>query len=166
VLLKEPQSINIKAKVVANLPLQQSEAAAQVAHLSVDKQPYWSIERARIGTSRKVPVELVVNGMPVDTAEIEADGSWKDVNFNYALSRSSWVALRVYPSSHTNPVFVIVDGKPIVSAKSAEWCSRAVDQCWKMKEPKIRPEEKSEAEAAYKKAKEVYDNMVKEAAGK
>ena len=104
--------------------------------------------------------------MPVDTTEIDADGSWKDVNFNYAFNRSSWVALRVYPSSHTNPVFVIVDGKPIVSAKSAEWCSKAVDQCWKMKQSKIRKEEQLEAEAAYKKAKEVYDNMVKEATGK
>ncbi|MEP6595158.1 MAG: CehA/McbA family metallohydrolase [Ginsengibacter sp.] len=166
VLLKQPQSINIKAKVVAHLPLQQDEAATLLAHQAVDKQPYWNIERARIGTSRKVPVELVVNGEPVDTVEIEADGSWKEVNFNYTPNRSSWIALRVYPSSHTNPVFVLINGQPITSAKSAEWCSRAVDQCWKMKQSKIRPEEKADAEAAYKKAKEIYDNMVKEASGK
>ena len=29
------------------------------------------------------------------------------------IKQSSWVALRIYPSSHTNPVFVLVGGKPI-----------------------------------------------------
>src|SRR5438094_528224 len=29
------------------------------------EKPYWHIERARIGTSREVPVELIVNGEPV-----------------------------------------------------------------------------------------------------
>ena len=74
--------------------------------------------------------------------------------------------LRIYPSSHTNPIFVIVNGKPITSTKSATWCSRAVDQCWKMKQSKIRQEDKAEAEAAYKKAKEFYDNMAKETSDK
>jgi hypothetical protein len=166
VLLKAPQSISIHAKVAANLPLQPDAAGEVMAHQPLDDQPYWNIQRARIGASRKVPVELVVNGEPVDTAVIEADGSWKELKFDYKVNYSSWIALRVYPSSHTNPVFIIIDGKPIVSAKSAEWCSRAVDQCWKMKQAKIRPEEHSEAEAAYKKAKEIYDNMVKEAPGR
>ena len=53
--------------------------SAVIAHKCIDDQPYWSIERARIGTSRKVPVELVVNGEAVDTSEIEADGTWKDL---------------------------------------------------------------------------------------
>ena len=36
--------------------------------------------------------------------------------------RSSWAALRVYPSAHTNPVFVLVGGRPIrASHRSAEW---------------------------------------------
>jgi hypothetical protein len=159
VLLKNPQTIHIKAKVTANLPQQQDEAGATLAHKRVDEQPYWNIERARIGTSRKVPVELVVNGEAVDTVEIEADGTWKDVNFDYQANRSVWIALRVYPSSHTNPVFVIVDGKPIASKKSASWCSKAVDQCWKMKQANIRPEERSDAEEAYKKAKDIYEKI-------
>ena len=88
--------------------------------------------------SRKVRVELIVNGEPVDTTEITADGKLNDVTFNYPVNHSSWVALRVYPSSHTNPVFIIVDGKPIHERKSAEWCRKAVDQCWKMKQANIR----------------------------
>ena len=35
--------------------------------------------------------------------------------------------------------------------------------CWKMKQANIRAEEKADAEAAYKKAKEVYERIFKEA---
>ena len=118
------------------------QAGAAIAQSALTEQPYWNIERARIGTTRKVRVELIVNGEPVDTTEITADGKWKDVTFNYPVNHSSWVALRVYPSSHTNPVFIIVDGKPIHERKSAEWCRQAVDQCWKMKQGNIRTEER------------------------
>ncbi|MCA9106141.1 MAG: CehA/McbA family metallohydrolase, partial [Planctomycetales bacterium] len=40
----------------------------------LDQQPYWHIERARIGDSSRVPVELIVNGQVVERREIEADG--------------------------------------------------------------------------------------------
>ncbi len=76
------------------------------------------------------------------------------------------MALRIYPSSHTNPVFVIVDGKPIHERKSAEWCLRAVNQCWKMKQGNIRVAEQAAAETAYDKARMVYDKIIKEAVGK
>ena len=121
------------------------------------------MERARIGTSRKVRVELIVNGYAVDTTEIVADGQWKDVSFTYPVTHSSWIALRVYPSSHTNPVFVIVDGKPIHERKSAEWCRAAVDQCWKMKQGNIRSDEHAAAEAAYDEARKVYDKIIEDA---
>jgi hypothetical protein len=71
--------------------------------------------------------------------------------------------LRIYPSSHTNPVFVIVDGKPIDERKSAEWCRQAVDQCWKMKQANIRSEERTAAEAAYDEARKIYDKIIREA---
>ena len=105
--LKGKESVKITARVVANLSEQQDQSGAAIAQSALTEQPYWSIERARIGTTRKVRVELLVNGESVDTTEIIADGKWKDVSFNYAINRSSWVALRVYPSSHTNPVFVL-----------------------------------------------------------
>ncbi|HEX5155190.1 MAG TPA: CehA/McbA family metallohydrolase [Parafilimonas sp.] len=160
--LNNSQTVNVTAKVAAYLPTQQTEEGAAIARRLPDKQPYWNIERARIGTSRKVPVELIVNGKPVDTAEIVADGSWQDINFNYAIDKSSWVALRIYPSSHTNPVFVIVNGKPIRVAESIKWCRQSVDQCWKMKQANIRPEERAAAEAAYNDARNMYDKISKE----
>jgi hypothetical protein len=163
--VKSKQTIKISAKVAANLPEQQDENGAAIARSALDQQPYWNIERARIGTTRKVPVELIVNGMPVDTTEITADGKWEHVTFNYPASRSSWVALRVYPSAHTNPVFIIVDGKPIHERKSAEWCLRAVDKCWEMKQPRIRGQERATAEAAYDKARKIYNNIIREFTG-
>jgi len=73
---------------------------------------------------------------------ILADGTIRDVAFDVKIERSSWVALRILPSSHTNPIFVLVEGKPIrASRRSAEWCLRGVDQCWSQKERHIRPAE-------------------------
>ena len=161
--LKKQEAVKITASVVANLPEQQDEAGARIAQSPVMQQPYWHIERARIGTTRKVRVELIVNGFAMDTTEIIADGKWKDITFTYPVTHSSWIALRIYPSSHSNPVFVIVDGKPIDERKSAEWCRQAVDQCWKMKQANIRPEERTAAEAGYEEARKVYDKIIREA---
>ncbi|HEV8506732.1 MAG TPA: CehA/McbA family metallohydrolase [Chitinophagaceae bacterium] len=161
--LKSPAPVQITAKVIANLPEQQDQAGASIAERGVAAQPYWHIERARIGKTRKVRVELIVNGYAVDTTEIVADGKWKDIKFSYPVTHSSWIALRVYPSSHTNPVFVIIDGKPIRERKSAEWCRAAVDRCWKMKQGNIRSEERAAAGAAYDDARKVYDKIIQEA---
>ena len=158
--LKKEESVKITATVVANLSEHQDQQGAAIAKTELDEQPYWDIERARIGTTRKVRVELIVNGYSVDTTEITADGSMKDVTFNYPVSHSSWIALRIFPSSHTNPVFIIVDGKPIHERKSAEWCRKAVDQCWKMKQANIHPGERAAAEVAYDKARKIYDDII------
>lgn len=160
--VKGQPAINVQAKVAAYLPQAQTEEGAAIAQRPFDQQPYWNIERARIGTSRKVPVELIVNGVAVDTTEITADGKWQEVHFDYRLRQSGWVALRIYPSCHTNPVFVIADGKPVRVQRSIEWCRKAVDQCWKMKQANIRPEERPAAEAAYNKARSVYDGMMEQ----
>jgi len=158
--LNGKQVITIKASVAANLSAQQDSLGAAIAQSALTAQPYWNLERARIEKSQKVRVELIVNGIPADTTEMTADGKWNDVTFSYPITVSSWVALRVYPSSHTNPVFVIVDGKPIYKRKSAAWCRQAVDQCWKMKEGNIRAEERPAAEAMYDKARKVYDTII------
>lgn len=161
--LKGEEHIKINAKVAAFLPEQQTEEGAAIAKRAQDEQPYWNIERARIGTTRNVRVELIVNGIAVDTTEIVADGKLQNVNFDYNIKQSGWVALRVYPSSHTNPIFVIVDEKPIHVLQSAQWCRQAVDQCWKMKQANIRAEEQTAAQAAYDKARKVYDEIILEA---
>jgi hypothetical protein len=128
-----------------------------------DQQPYWDLERARIGTTREVPVELVVNGIVVATKNVLADGQLRDVTFDVAIEKSSWIAVRILASSHTNPVFAVVGGKPIrASRRSAEWCLTAVNQCWTQKAPAIRPGELASARAAYDHARQVYKRLILE----
>jgi hypothetical protein len=101
-----------------------------------DQQPFWDIERARIGTTREVSVEIVVNGSVVATRNVAADGQLRHVEFDVPIGASSWIAARILSSSHTNPVFALVGDKPIrASRRSAEWCLTAVDQCWSQKAP-------------------------------
>jgi len=162
-LLNEKQKLTISAKVASYLPEQQDEAGEIIAKKPITEMPYWDIERSRIEKTRKVRVELIVNGMPVDTVEVDADGEVKDVQFSHLMARSGWMALRIYPSSHSNPVFVKINNKPIQEKRSAEWCLEALNQCWKMKEPNIRTEEKAAAEIAYENARRIYKKMIEDA---
>jgi hypothetical protein len=124
------------------------------------------VERSRIGNTRKVPVEVVVNGSPVAKQEIQADGQTRPVKFTVPIEKSSWVALRIYPSSHTNPIFVLVGDKPIrASKKSAEWCLRATDICWQQKKKDIRKDDQPAAEAAWDHARAAYKKIIAESAG-
>jgi hypothetical protein len=101
--------------------------------------------------------------MPVAKRTLVADGREQDVAFEIEVTQSSWVALRVLPSSHTNPIFVIVAGKPIrASRRSVEWCLKGVDQCWSQKERFIKPAELEEAKAAYEHARETYRRLLTE----
>jgi hypothetical protein len=127
----------------------------------LDQKPYWHIERARIGVTDRVPVELIVNGRSVETQAIRADGSVQELKFGFTPAQSSWVALRIFPSAHTNPVFVEVDGKPIrASKKSSQWCLDAVDVCWQQKSKQIRAAEQPAAAAAYERARAAYRKIL------
>jgi hypothetical protein len=126
-------------------------------------KPYWDIERARIGDTRQVPVELIVNGYPVAREEIEADGTLRDVSFETSVDKSSWIAIRILPSSHTNPIFVLVKDKPIrASRRSAQWCRDGVDRCWQQKQRFIKSDEMAEAKQAYEHARQTYTQLVAE----
>ncbi len=105
-----------------------------------------------------------MNGQSVEKREIEADGKLRDVEFAYQPSGSCWIALRIFASSHTNPVFVEVDGAPIrASKKSAQWCLDAVDVCWKKKSPGIREGAECEAaQQAFDTAREAYRKILAE----
>jgi hypothetical protein len=130
-----------------------------------DQKPYWDVERARIGSTRTVPVELIVNGYPVAKKTIEADGELRDISFEAPIEKSSWVALRILPSSHTNPIFVLVDDKPIrASRRSAEWCLKGVDQCWSQKERFIKSAEMAGAKSDYEHARLAYRRLIQECA--
>ena len=132
-------------------------------NLRYEEKPYWDVERARIPETRAVPVELIVNGESVETQTITADGRIQDLAFEVPIAKSSWVALRILPSSHTNPIFVLADDKPIrASRRSAEWCLAAVNQCWTQKIVAIRDSEKEAARKAYDHARAVYKQRIAE----
>lgn len=161
--LAAPGEVEIKAKVAAFLEPKPTPETERIRRTRLDQKPYWDIERARIEDARKVPVEVVVNGQPVARKELVADGSEQDVTFRVPIQASSWVALRIFPSSHTNPVFVLLSDKPIrASKRSAEWCLKAVDQCWRKKKPAIRKEEQAAAEKAYDHARDAYKKILAE----
>jgi len=71
--------------------------------------------------------------------------------------------VRILGSSHSNPIFAIVDGRPIrASRASAQWCLAAVNQCWTQKAPQISKADLPEAKKAYDHAREVYGKLITE----
>jgi hypothetical protein len=108
-------------------------------------------------------VELIINGHPVAKKEIVADGSTQSLEFDVDIKHSSWMAVRILPSVHTNPIFLEVAGNPIrASQKSAEWCRDAVDVCWNAKRGQIREPERPAAKKAYDEARAIYEKVLKE----
>jgi len=126
-----------------------------------------------LGTAPGVPplvpsdtrkLELVVNGQVVATKIVPADDRTHDVSFDIPIAASSWVALRHFPQMHTNPVNVIVGGKPIrASRDSAKWCVGVIEQLWKVRGAGIKAEERGEAEKTFQKAIEMYRTIAAEA---
>jgi hypothetical protein len=158
--LSQAGTVKVTAKVAAFL---NEEPNPELQKRPYSQKPYWDIERARINQSRDVPVEVIVNGIAVARKTIAATGTIQNVSFNVPITRSSWVALRILPSSHTNPIFVLVDGKPIrASRRSAEWCLKGVDQCWSEKDKFIKEAEKEDAKTAYAQARETYQKLLHE----
>jgi len=163
VKLTGPGKVKVEATVAALLEEKITPETERIRNTPWHQKPYWDLERARKGNTRTVPVELVVNGYPVASKDVVADGSEQKVEFEATIERSSWVALRILPSSHTNPVFVLVDDKPIrASKRSAEWCIKAIEKCWQEKSPRIREKERGDARAAYDQALEAYRKILAE----
>lgn len=122
--------------------------------------------RARLGATRDVPVEIVANGKVAGRQTIAADGKLRELKFEVPVKESSWIAARVLPAAHTNPVFAFVGGKPVrASRASAEWCWNAVNQCWTQKAPRIRASELPKAKQAYDHARDVCRRWIAESAG-
>jgi hypothetical protein len=158
--LTAPGTITARVQVAAYLDSVPNET---VRRLGYDEKPYWDLERARVGNTREVPVELLVNGKVVGRQQIVADGTKRDLLFHTVINKSSWVAMRILPSSHTNPIFVLVGGKPIrASRRSAEWCLAAVHQCWTQKAQNISASQLSDARRVYDHAADVYRRLIAE----
>lgn len=158
--LDATRDLRVRLKAAALLP---RHPDPRFHGLPADEKPYWDVERARIPETRNVPVELVVNGKVEASTAITADGSVHELEFNVTPRRSSWIAVRIPMSSHTNPIFVTVGGEPIrASRRSAEWSLAAVDQCWSQKAPRIRESERAAARQAYDHARAVYRQLIAE----
>jgi len=160
VKLSSPGKVKLTARIAARLNEQPNEELRQKR---ADQKPYWDVERARVGNTRTVPVEVIVNGQAVARRDIVADGELRDEAFEVPIERSAWVALRILPSSHTNPVWVTVGDQPIRSRKSAEWAIKAVEQCWTQKVNRVRLTEQGEMKRAYDHARAEYRRLLGEA---
>jgi hypothetical protein len=148
VALPTPGKVTVKAKVAfaADMPLGTAVGGTKPS-----------------GRSRLV--EVVVNGKSVTSQEVPADGKEHDLSFEVAISRSSWIALRHSPQMHTNPVNVLVAGRPIrASRQSALWCVGVIEQLWRVRETDIAAAERPEARRTFQKAIAVYRKIAAEAA--
>lgn len=143
-----------------------AEVGIDRSELAIDR-PQEVTVRVRAASRKegapKLPIELVVNGYVADEAKLIADGTLREFALKARIDRSSWVAVRVFPHAHTNPIFVILDGQPIRASKeSALWCLRGVDQCWSQKVRTYREEEREAAQTAYDHAREAYQRIIAE----
>jgi hypothetical protein len=154
--LNQPETVHVSCRTAALLN--------ETAPTNMRFDSYWNLEHARIDKTRTVPVEVVVNGRPVAEKIITADGKIQDLAFDVKIDRSSWVAIRILGSSHTNPIFVTVGGKPIrASRRSAQWCLDGVEQCWNSKQQfYAQTGETDTAKAAYDHAREEYKKIISE----
>lgn len=162
--LNQGGALTVKALVAARLD-EKPRQDDVVPHATPDGFALvgWEIERARIGSSRNVAVELIVNGQSMERQVTLADGTPRELKFSTRIDQSSWVALRILPSAHTHPIFVQVGDKHIrASRKSAEWCRECVDKLWGVKSPQIRESERAAAAEAYDHARTVYDQIIAE----
>jgi hypothetical protein len=162
IALSKPENVTISAKVAAYLPeiIDSTIRPLNIKENVWIQKPFWNLERARLGKTRTVPVELVVNGEVIDRKIIEANGRVQEIRFETPIRKSSWVALRILPSSHSNPIFVLVDNQPIrANKKSADWCLKAVDVCWESKQNGIKSKEKDAAKQDYETAKKIFERV-------
>ncbi len=161
--MERPGKVKISVDVAAMLEPEPTEWTERIRSSRLDNKPYWHIERSRIADTRNVPVEVIVNGEVAAVKEVQADGAMNAMEFEVDIEQSSWVALRILPSAHTNPVFIEVAGKPIrANKRSAQWCMDAVDTCWESKKGQIEERDIEAAKLAYDQAKEIYRKILEE----
>ncbi len=163
--IKKPGNVKVTVKAAALLSTEEQQTIERlfIGDGSPDDLIPWGIENAKKGDSQEVVLEIIKNGYAIDSVRLVADGQVRTFDFDIPLDQSSWIAARIFPSSHTNPVFVIVNNMPIrASKKSAEWCRQGVDQCWEEKEKSYHEDEVVEAGIAYDHARKVYDRIIAE----
>lgn len=158
-----PKTVIVKFDANAYLQAEVTKQTEKIRRSRLDEKPYWHVERSRIDQTRTVPVEVIVNGEVAKTETLDADGEFQSFEIDLEITESSWVAVRILPSVHTNPIFVHVGDQPIrANKRSAQWCIDAVEQCWKSKQNQIRESERNEAKQAYDQATATYRKILAE----
>jgi hypothetical protein len=108
-------------------------------------------------------VEVIVNGKAVHFQDIPTDDAMHQIDVPVSIGSSSWVALRQFPQLHTNPVNVIVGGKPIrASRRSALWSISCIEQLWRQRGQGISARERDEAKKTFDWAIEQYRKIAAE----
>jgi hypothetical protein len=158
--LAQAKTVKFSVRVAARLD---EAPQSNIKQRKFTEHPYWHLERARLDGTRTVPVELLQNGFVVAKTDLVADGTFQDLTFNHEVTRSGWYAVRILPSSHTNPIFIEVGGKPIRAfRRSLQWCLDSVDKCWSQKERFMKGDEIAQAKEAYEHARQVYRQRLTE----
>ena len=170
--LKKPAKVRINAKVAFAKATPLSVAQGLISppggeRFTGDTVTFHGPPPSRVVQGGKRKLELVVNGVPQHSWEVPADGSEHDIECEVAITQSSWVALRQFPQLHTNPVNVIIQGKPIrVSRESALWCAETIHQLWRNRSHTIKEGERMDARRAFDEALSIYDRIAKESPSK
>ncbi len=158
-----PGTIRVQVSAAALLAEKPADSDKRIWRTSANKSPYWHIERSRIPNTREVPVELVVNGRAVASQTLLGDGTVRRLEFKTHIAESSWVAVRILGSCHTNPVFIRVNGRPIrASRRSADWCIQAVTAAWDRLGQRISAQEHGSAFRAFKSALATFEAIRRE----
>lgn len=157
-VVEQPQAIKVSAKV--SFAPATPESIAHGTRLGVVNKRWTgdtvTLHGARsynwvAGGSRQI--ELIVNGQVIETKQVAADGEEHQIEFTVQIEQSSWIAVRCFPQLHSNPIEVLVGGKPIrASAQSARWCEETIHQLWRMRSQNISVHERADAEAAFQRA--------------
>lgn len=117
---------------------------------------------AFLSDSDEIKLEPIVNGYPVDSLPLKSDGVTRNVRFDYEVQKSCWIALRSFPNVHTNPIYVVVNDKPVRGPiESAKWCLAGVEQCWTAKQHTYKTKEQKDARLAYDHARKAYSAIIK-----
>jgi hypothetical protein len=171
VTLTQPGAVTVRAKVAfsSQTPLESAYGAVQPVGgmRSVGDTVNWHESAEWPGDNPfkrgQRRVELVVNGQPVASREVPADDRIHALEFSVQIERSSWVALRQFPQLHTNPVNVLVAGRPIrASRQSALWSIGCIEQLWRVRERAIAAPEREEARKTFDQALDRYRQIAGE----
>ena len=167
-LLDKPGKVKIEAKVAfaPETPMTVAQGLVKPAagrRLMGDTIKLHAPRHRKFVKGGQRRVELVVNGEVVAKSMVLADGNVHDLEFEHYIARSSWVTLRHFPQLHTNPVNVIVGGKPIRASRlSALWCAESVKLLWRNRHRFIKKNEQPAAKLAYDRAFETYRRIAAE----